>query len=65
MAKLKEGSTATLDPIQKKILPVVPLPLPEECPVSLRYALAKYAATSVEAAWEGLRELEAAGELEA
>ena len=64
MAKLKEGSTATLNPIQKKMLPVVTLPLPEDCPTGLRYALAKYAATAVAEAWEGLCELEAAGDLE-
>lgn len=65
MVKLKEGSTATLNPIQKKMLPVVTLPLPEDCPTGLRYALAKYAATAVAEAWDGLKELEAAGELEA
>ena len=65
MVKLKEGSTATLNPIQKKMLPVVTLPLPEDCPTGLRYALAKYAATAVTEAWEGLKELEAEGLLEA
>ena len=65
MVKLKEGSTATLNPIQKKMLPVVTLPLPEDCPTGLRYALAKYAATAVAEAWEGLKELEAEGLLEA
>ncbi|MBO5511146.1 MAG: hypothetical protein J6B24_05370 [Clostridia bacterium] len=64
MAKLKEGSKATLNPIQKRMLPVVTLPLPEDCPTSLRYALAKYAATAVAEAWDGLLELEEAGELE-
>ena len=63
MVKLKEGSTATLNPIQKKMLPVVTLPLPEDCPTGLRYALAKYAATAVAEAWEGLKELEARGDL--
>lgn len=65
MAKLKEGSVATLNPIQKKMLPVVTLPLPEDCPTGLRYSLAKYAATAVSEAWEGLLELEAEGQLEA
>lgn len=65
MVKLKEGSTATLNPIQKKMLPVVTLPLPEDCPTGLRYALAKYAATAVAEAWDGLKELEAEGLLEA
>ena len=64
MAKLKEGSKATLNPIQKKMLPAVTLPLPEDCPTALRYALAKYAATAVAEAWEGLKELEESGELE-
>lgn len=64
MAKLKEGSKATLNPIQKKMLPAVTLPLSEDCPTSLRYALAKYAATAVAEAWDGLLELEEAGELE-
>ena len=64
MAKLKEGSNATLTPIQKKMLLVVTLPLPEDCPTSLRYALAKYAATAVSDAWDGLLELEESGELE-
>ena len=65
MVKLTEGANATLNPIQKKMLPVVTLPLPEDCPTGLRYALAKYAATAVTEAWEGLKELEAEGLLEA
>ncbi len=65
MAKLKEGSQALLNPIQKKMLPAVTLPLPEECPTTLRYALAKYAATAVSDAWDGLLALEEAGELTA
>jgi hypothetical protein len=64
MAKLKDGAQATLTPIQKKMLPVVSLPLPEDCPTGLRYALAKYAATAVADAWDGLLELEEAGKLE-
>ena len=64
MAKLNDGSQATLNPIQKKMLPVVTLPLPEDCPTGLRYALAKYAATAVADAWDSLLELEEAGELE-
>lgn len=64
MAKLKEGATAVLNPIQKKMLPVVTLPLSEDCPTGLRYALAKYAATAVTDAWEGLLELEEQGLLE-
>ena len=54
----------TLTAIQKKMLTVMTLPLPEDCPTSLRYALAKYAATAVAEAWDELKELEAAGKLE-
>lgn len=64
MVKIKEGCAVTLTAIQKKILTAVTLPLPEDCPTSLRYALAKYAATAVAEAWDGLKELEDAGELE-
>ncbi|MBQ9151942.1 MAG: hypothetical protein IJX72_06800 [Clostridia bacterium] len=64
MVKIKEGADVTLTPIQKKMLSAISLPLPEDCPTSLRYALAKYAATAVSEAWDGLLELEAAGELE-
>ena len=49
---------------KKRMLPVISLPLSEDCPTALRYALAKYAATAVSEAWEGLLELEEAGELE-
>ena len=64
MIKIKEDCTVSLSAIQKKMLTAVTLPLPEDCPTSLRYALAKYAATSVAEAWEALKELEDAGELE-
>ena len=64
MVQIKEGCAVTLTAIQKKMLTVMTLPLPEDCPTSLRYALAKYAATAVAEAWEGLKELEDAGELE-
>ena len=60
----KEGRTVTLNAIQKKMLPALTLPLPEDCPTSLRYALAKYAATAVTEAWDGLKELEEQGLLE-
>ena len=59
----KEDQTITLNAIQKKMLPALSLPLPEDCPTGLRYALAKYAATSVTEAWEELKELEARGDL--
>ena len=65
MVQIKEGCAVTLTAIQKKMLTVMTLPLPEDCPTSLRYALAKYAATAVAEAWEGLKELEAEGMLEA
>ena len=64
MAKLKENANVTLNPIQKKMLPVITIPLSEECPTSLRYALAKYAATAVSEAWDELLELEKDGKLE-
>lgn len=64
MAKLKEEANVTLNPIQKKMLPVITLPLPEDCPTSLRYSLAKYAATAVSKAWDDLKDLEAEGLLE-
>ena len=63
MVKIKEGCAVTPTAIQQKMLPAVTLPLPEDCPTGLRYALAKYAATSVTEAWEGLKELEARGDL--
>ena len=64
MVQIKEGCAVTLTAIQKKMLTVMTLPLPEDCPTSLRYALAKYAATAVAEAWDELKELEAAGKLE-
>lgn len=64
MIKIKEGAEVTLTAIQKKMLSAVTLPLPEDCPMGLRYALAKYAATAVSEAWEGLLALEEAGLLE-
>ena len=64
MIKLKEDQNIILNAIQKKMLTAVSLPLPEDCPTSLRYALAKYAATAVAEAWEGLLDLEAEGVLE-
>ncbi len=56
-------STVTLTAIQKKMLAALTLPLPEECPTGLRYALAKYDADAVAEAYEGLLDLEAAGAL--
>ena len=64
MAKLKENANVTLSPIQKKMLPAVTLPMPEDCPVGLRYALAKFDSSSVSDAWEALKDLEADGLLE-
>ncbi len=63
MAKLKEGAPVTLTALQKKMLPAITLPMPEDCPTGLRYALAKYDADAVADAWEALRELEAEGHL--
>ena len=42
MAKIKESANVTPNAIQKKMLTVITLPMPEDCPTSLRYALAKY-----------------------
>lgn len=64
MIKVKEGQNFSLSAIQKKMLTAVSLPLPEDCPTALRYALAKYAATAVAEAWDGLLDLEAEGVLE-
>ena len=64
MVRIRENAEVSLSPIQKKMLTAVTLPLPEDCPTGLRYALAKYAATAVAEAWEGLKELEERGMLE-
>ena len=61
MVTIREGADVTLSAIQKKMLPVITLPMPMDYPTSLRYALAKYDAGAVSDAWDGLRELEAAG----
>ena len=63
MVKIKESADVILSAIQKKMLPAITLPMPEECPTSLRYALAKYDAGAVTEAWEDLRELAEAGQL--
>lgn len=57
MAKLKEGVGTSLTALQRKMLPALTLPMPEECPTALRYALAKYDAGAVAEAYEGLYEL--------
>ena len=54
MAKLKEGVNESLTALQKKMLPALVLPMAEECPTALRYALAKYDAGAVTEAYEGL-----------
>ena len=64
MAKLKEGQSASLSALQKKMLPVITLPMNEDCPTALRYALAKYDAGAVAEAYEGLYELYTQGLLE-
>ncbi len=61
MVQIKENAQVSLNAIQKKMLAAVTLPLPEECPTGLRYALAKYSATAVAEAWEGLKEWDEAG----
>lgn len=64
MAKLKETANVTLSSIQKKMLPAITLPMPDDCPTSLRYALAKFDSGSVRDAWESLKDMEEAGLLE-
>ncbi len=64
MAKIKEGQSVTLSALQKKILPALTLPMSEECPTALRYAMAKYDANAVAQAYEGLYELFLQGTLE-
>ena len=64
MAKLKENAGVSLTSIQKKMLPAISLPMPDDCPTSLRYALAKFDSGSVSDAWDGLKELESEGLLE-
>ena len=64
MAKLKENVNISLSSIQKKMLPAITLPMPEDCPTSLRYALAKFDSGSVNDAWDALKDLEEAGLLE-
>ena len=64
MIRLKNADTQVLNTLQKRMLPALTLPLSEDCPTSLRYALAKYDAEAVAEAYEGLYELSLAGELE-
>ena len=64
MAKIKENNQVTLTSLQKKMLAQLTLPMPEECPTALRYALAKYDADAVAEAYEGLYELFVAGKLQ-
>ncbi len=61
MLHLCENATVTLTALEKKMLPAITLPMPEDCPTALRYALAKYDADAVAEAWERLRELCAQG----
>ena len=61
MATLKENTNITLNAIQKKMLSAITLPMPEDCPIGLRYGLAKFDAGAISDAWEGLKELEAEG----
>lgn len=64
MAHLKKGVDVHLTAFQKKILPAITLPMPEDCPTDLRYALAKYDAAAIIDAWDKLRELATAELLE-
>lgn len=64
MAKLKEGQNISLTTLQKKMLSALTLPMVEDCPTSLRYALAKYDAGTVAEAYDGLYQLFLQGQLE-
>ncbi|MBE6586180.1 MAG: hypothetical protein E7645_06615 [Ruminococcaceae bacterium] len=64
MANVKNQEKVTLSALQKKILPHITLPMQEECPTALRYALAKYDAAAVTEAYEGLFALHEEGLLE-
>ena len=57
MAKLKEGQNISLTTLQKKMLSALTIPMAEDCPTSLRYALAKYDAGTVAEAYEALYQL--------
>ena len=57
MVKIKEGVDVNLTAIQKKMLVAITLPMSEDCPTALRYALAKYDASCVSDAWEELYDL--------
>lgn len=61
MAIVKEDTREILSTLQKKMLPYITLPMPSECPTALRYALAKYDATSVTEAYEGLWDMASRG----
>lgn len=63
MLQLRENAPVTLTALQKKMLPALTLPMPEECPTALRYALAKFDADTVAEAWDALRELAEGGYL--
>ncbi len=64
MVKVKEKSGLLLTSLQKKMLPALTLPMEIDCPVALRYSLAKYDADAVAEAYDSLRQLEAQGLLE-
>ncbi|MBQ9779650.1 MAG: hypothetical protein IJW00_01775 [Clostridia bacterium] len=64
MAKIKEGQSVSLSVLQRKMLPAITLPMGEDCPTALRYALAKYDAGMVAEAYEGLYNLYLEGALE-
>ena len=57
MAKIKDGHNPPLTSLQRKMLPALTLPMERTCPTALRYALAKYDASAVADAYEGLYEL--------
>ena len=64
MAKLKENTEVTLTSLEKRMLSGISLPMAEECPMALRYALAKYDAEAVAEAYERLYALWQKGKIE-
>jgi hypothetical protein len=65
MAKLRESAEVSLTSLEKKMLSCLTLPMTEECPTALRYALAKYDADAVAEAYDRLYALWQRGDIEA
>ncbi|CDC64181.1 unknown [Clostridium sp. CAG:448] len=63
MLKCKDSSVRLHGP-EKQMAQFLSMPLPQQCPADLRYALAKYDAQTILDAYEHLSELARAGLLE-